>query len=238
MVKKVPKKNKNNYNDNNSVSLTEYTVEKIINDRFIKKNGKIIHEFLVKWENYPNPTWEPESNLYNCKEILQEYITPSYNNHTKKNNYNNDIKSGNNNNKEIINNKKYKSINKETSIINTDLKKENKLIPFKMEKYEFKIFEDSKYIKNGNNIKLYSKIYKKNLILKIIRDLQLPFYITKTKIMHLKIDINNDNLINKVIVLGLVRKKSKKIKNYIKYIAKLVENSIMSFMKFDKNNIK
>ena len=237
MVKKVPKK-LNTYNNNkNSQSISEYTVEKIINDRFIKKNGKIIHEFLVKWENYPNPTWEPKSNLHNCQEILNDYIKPNNINNIGKNNYYNNIKFSCNNNKVIFNNKKNKSINKPKNLINKNKKKEKitYLVPFKLEKYFFNIYEDFKNINNHNNILLYAKMYKKNLILKIIRELKFPFYITKRKILHLKININNNNLLNKVIILGFVKKKSNKIKNYINYIAKIMEKSIINWMIFDKN---
>ena len=58
----------------------EWEVEKIIKERTkLKKNkrtGKIepIKEYLVRWIGYNYPTWEPESNLENCQEILQDFL--------------------------------------------------------------------------------------------------------------------------------------------------------------------
>lgn len=45
-----------------------YYVEKIIEKR--KKNGKT--EFLVKWEGYEDPTWEPERNI--PSHIIEEFL--------------------------------------------------------------------------------------------------------------------------------------------------------------------
>lgn len=45
-----------------------YYVEKIIDKR--KKNGKT--EFLVKWEGYEDPTWEPERNI--PSHIIEEFL--------------------------------------------------------------------------------------------------------------------------------------------------------------------
>lgn len=45
-----------------------YYVEKIIDKR--KKNGKT--EFLVKWEGYKDPTWEPERNI--PSHIIEEFL--------------------------------------------------------------------------------------------------------------------------------------------------------------------
>ena len=48
-----------------------YEVEKILKRRVVK--GKF--QYLVKWKNYSNEenTWEPESNLTNCKELILEF---------------------------------------------------------------------------------------------------------------------------------------------------------------------
>lgn len=46
---------------------SEYEVEKILNE----SDGK----FLVKWKGYPlsEATWEPEKNLKNCKELINQF---------------------------------------------------------------------------------------------------------------------------------------------------------------------
>ena len=30
-------------------------------------------EFLVKWRGYDDATWEPELNLENCRDLIEEY---------------------------------------------------------------------------------------------------------------------------------------------------------------------
>lgn len=45
-----------------------YSVEKNLNKK--KKGGKT--EFLVKWEGYEDPTWEPERNI--PKHIIEEFL--------------------------------------------------------------------------------------------------------------------------------------------------------------------
>ena len=58
----------------------EYEVEKILKEKKKRrknpKTGKIeyIKEYLVKWIGYDDPSWEPEQNLDNCKELLSEFI--------------------------------------------------------------------------------------------------------------------------------------------------------------------
>ena len=67
----------------------EYEVERILDhaerhvngaegsDRTQRKRGKskVLRDFLVKWRGYgpKHNTWEPESNIANCGEILQKY---------------------------------------------------------------------------------------------------------------------------------------------------------------------
>ena len=54
----------------------EYEVERVLDDRNVGgKSSK--KEFLIKWQGYgpEHNTWEPEKNLKNCKEILEEYWT-------------------------------------------------------------------------------------------------------------------------------------------------------------------
>ena len=58
----------------------EWEVEQIIQERKKhiknKKTGKTsdVTEYLVKWVGYKTPTWEPEENLENCKELLGKYL--------------------------------------------------------------------------------------------------------------------------------------------------------------------
>ena len=50
-----------------------YSVEKILNHRDSPEGL----EFLIKWENHKETTWEPESNLDGCEEILADYLKRS-----------------------------------------------------------------------------------------------------------------------------------------------------------------
>ena len=49
----------------------EYEVEQVLDSRL--KRGKL--EYLVKWSGYTDDhnTWEPESNLLNSKETINEF---------------------------------------------------------------------------------------------------------------------------------------------------------------------
>lgn len=49
----------------------EYEAEAILEDK--RRNNR--REYLVLWKGYPreDATWESESNLTNCKDLLQEY---------------------------------------------------------------------------------------------------------------------------------------------------------------------
>jgi hypothetical protein len=55
----------------------EFEVERILDHRQVKRgrNRTTRNEFLVKWLDYgpEHNTWEPESNLTNCGEILAGY---------------------------------------------------------------------------------------------------------------------------------------------------------------------
>lgn len=69
----------NNEHYNICDSNTEYEVENIIDIRTIKKKDiktnktYYVKEYLVKWLGYDEQTWEPESNLDNCQEILNDF---------------------------------------------------------------------------------------------------------------------------------------------------------------------
>lgn len=66
-----------------AVSTDEYEVEKIL-DIQKKKNGSVIYK--VKWVGYDicDSTWEPEENLENAKELIQNY-TRELENHQNEN---------------------------------------------------------------------------------------------------------------------------------------------------------
>jgi hypothetical protein len=55
--------------------IVEWEVEDIVGHQFVKKKGKLVPEYLVKWKGYPTyeNSWEPEANLANAKELLDEY---------------------------------------------------------------------------------------------------------------------------------------------------------------------
>jgi hypothetical protein len=63
----------------NSIPPGEFEVEKILDYRKISKmdeNTKklyVVEEYLIKWLGYDEITWEPLSNLDNCKELLNEF---------------------------------------------------------------------------------------------------------------------------------------------------------------------
>lgn len=46
-----------------------YTVEEILAHKFTQTGRK----FLIKWEGYDTPTWEPEKHLHSCLNLLQRY---------------------------------------------------------------------------------------------------------------------------------------------------------------------
>ena len=55
----------------------EYFVEEIVNHRERKRGRRTVKEYLVFWEGYPahDATWEPEDNLQNAQEKLEEYYS-------------------------------------------------------------------------------------------------------------------------------------------------------------------
>ena len=57
--------------DDSTENDEEYEVEKIIATR--KKNKKT--EYLIKWKGYDDSenTWEPESNLSQCKQLIKQF---------------------------------------------------------------------------------------------------------------------------------------------------------------------
>lgn len=66
-------------NPDNSISPEEFEVEKILDYRKITnidpntKKKFIVEEYLIKWLGYNEETWEPISNLDNCKQLLNEF---------------------------------------------------------------------------------------------------------------------------------------------------------------------
>ena len=67
----------------------EWEVEKILKEKIKPrknpKTGKMeyIKEYLVKWIGYKDASWEPESNLDNCKELLSEFLIKNLKKSTK-----------------------------------------------------------------------------------------------------------------------------------------------------------
>ena len=53
------------------MSSKTYTIETITGSRFSEKKKCI--EYCVKWVGYDEPTWEPESSVEHCVELLDEY---------------------------------------------------------------------------------------------------------------------------------------------------------------------
>lgn len=57
----------------------EYEVENILDHKrkrkfnYETKKYYYIKEYLIKWAGYDEITWEPEENLQNCKELLNDY---------------------------------------------------------------------------------------------------------------------------------------------------------------------
>lgn len=53
----------------------EYTVERILDHRDRVYKRKLRKKYLVHWKGFgpEHNTWEPESNLSNCSDLLSEY---------------------------------------------------------------------------------------------------------------------------------------------------------------------
>ncbi|GJQ87785.1 putative chromatin organization modifier domain protein [Trypoxylus dichotomus] len=51
----------------------EYVVEKIVSKRY--NPGKKTHEYLIKWENFPEEqnTWEPVAHLDSCRQLVDDF---------------------------------------------------------------------------------------------------------------------------------------------------------------------
>ncbi len=49
----------------------QWTVESILDDGIDGKTKE--HKYLIKWEGFPDATWEPRKNLTGCDNILDEY---------------------------------------------------------------------------------------------------------------------------------------------------------------------
>ncbi|GLE06481.1 hypothetical protein PINS_up015728 [Pythium insidiosum] len=51
----------------------EYVVEEIRGERRIRRKGRSTTKFLVKWAGFDEETWEPISNLTNCRNKIEEF---------------------------------------------------------------------------------------------------------------------------------------------------------------------
>jgi hypothetical protein len=52
----------------------EYVVEHISGEKRVKvRGGGFVIKYKVKWKGYPNATWEPESNLDNCRQKIEDF---------------------------------------------------------------------------------------------------------------------------------------------------------------------
>lgn len=53
---------------------TEYEIEKVVGKKF-SEDGACF--YLIKWNGYPwvKNTWEPESSVNHCKELLKQYLS-------------------------------------------------------------------------------------------------------------------------------------------------------------------
>jgi hypothetical protein len=65
---KVREKYDSNYNVISLDAFKEHEIDKVIDS----KNTRNGYQYLVKWKNIPNPTWEPFVN-FNTKECIQDY---------------------------------------------------------------------------------------------------------------------------------------------------------------------
>ena len=49
----------------------EYEVDRILTHRYNAKDG---FSYLVSWKGYDDATWEPETNLQNARDAIDQYI--------------------------------------------------------------------------------------------------------------------------------------------------------------------
>jgi hypothetical protein len=52
-----------------------FEVERVLLHRDVKRGKRTVREFLLKWKGYgaEHNTWEPERNIINCNEVLEQY---------------------------------------------------------------------------------------------------------------------------------------------------------------------
>ena len=50
--------------------MNEYVVERIVGER---RNKRRRTQYLVKWEGWDSPTWEPAANMTHCREKIDEF---------------------------------------------------------------------------------------------------------------------------------------------------------------------
>ena len=142
--------------ENSDSSNNEYEVEAIEKDRQKrqydphKRKWVFVTEYLIKWVGYKRRSWEPEENLDNCGQLLNNYKK----NKSKINNHNTDANNIYNKNNNIKNSNKtpVKFVtNKKNNINNNKAKREKE-----KELTDKKINDDDM---TYNNINLYKPIY-------------------------------------------------------------------------------
>ncbi len=157
----------------------EWEVEEIKGNRVNKiKNPKtskfeLKKEYLIKWKGFIKTTWEPEENLGNCPELLQEYLkkinSNDQYNETSANNNIDSQEEEKSNGLNITLEEFYKLASNKTNIKDKDkikilevigvrfpIRRNNKII-YKV-KYRFKGKKEIKMIENERNIIPNNKI--------------------------------------------------------------------------------
>ena len=248
---KSSKKNKNNKQSKNEEVYDEnkeYEVERITDMRSYQKQNKItkkfevVTEYLVKWVGYEELTWEPLSNLDNCKILLGEFFKKKEKEKEKK------IKEEKKNNKKEkqekkISQKRSQTLANKTKIIE-HLSNKNKTIfkPNQLSTHE--IIGNTNNITQNKNNSFINKEKKdkrnmsvnKNKINKnsILNKSQPKTINNNSKDHRQKSKKENNNIENG----NIINNNTLKINNHVQaYGTKIVINN-MDFNDIPKNNIK
>ena len=180
--------NNNSYLKFYDFQKKEWEVEEIKGQRMKRiKNPKskkydLKKEYLIQWKGFQTPSWEPEENLLNCKDLLYEYLKKINTDPTNKGiitNKTNDksLEEEKNNNQNITMDDfcGTDSNTKDTTEEKSKIKilevlgvkfpnNKNEKIKYKV-KYKFNGKREIKLIKNDNNIihnNLLVNFYEKN----------------------------------------------------------------------------